>query len=346
MVIKASASADIRQLITALSSDDEVARETAVARLAIIGSRAVDRLLAAYRGTTDRGTRTAILRALEPSADDRALAIAREALRAGGDMGVAASGVLRSLLDSRQAPTAAAALDALITVVTDGATEHRLRFAAGEALRAVPAISVQVAAALRELPGMPDQAPEGDAARAGAEAGAVWQDALEGRLPDLPGSLREALNTYSSHAPLGGLQGLVEAVRAHEQTVGADRRSDWRTLRGALHQALALRGSRVALYDLRESLEQAAEPLPPAFLAALHAVGDESCLEPIAAAHHVAQDARWKAQLREAFQAIARRERLTRRSAVIKRVAARWGEDFKELSGARRGRARRSAARD
>ena len=40
-------------------------------------------------------------------------------------------------------------------------------------------------------------------------------------------------------------------------------------VRGALHQALALRGSRVALYDLRETIERPPAPLPSSFLAAL-----------------------------------------------------------------------------
>jgi hypothetical protein len=103
-------------------------------------------------------------------------------------------------------------------------------------------------------------------------------------------------------------------------------------VRGALHQALALRGSRIALYDLRESVAKASEPLPPSFLAALHAVGDESCLEPIAAAYDASHDARWQTQLREAFQAIVRREHLTRRSAAMKRLAAKRPDALQALS--------------
>ena len=44
------------------------------------------------------------------------------------------------------------------------------------------------------------------------------------------------------------------------------------------------RGSRLALYDLRDSLLET-ERLPVAFLAALEEVGDASCLEPLAAAY-------------------------------------------------------------
>jgi hypothetical protein len=44
MVIKASAAAEIRLLVDALNSTDDVQREAAVARLAVIGPRAIERL--------------------------------------------------------------------------------------------------------------------------------------------------------------------------------------------------------------------------------------------------------------------------------------------------------------
>ena len=115
----------------------------------------------------------------------------------------------------------------------------------------------------------------------------------------------------------------------------AERRAEWQSVRGALHQALALRGSRVALYDLRESLEQAAGTLPVSFLAALHVVGDRSCLDPLAAAWSRASagEAHWRHQLAAAFRMIARREKITQRHAVMKRIAARWPDAIDELSG-------------
>ena len=64
MTIKPSSAAEIRSLTSALASEDEVTRETAVARLAIFGARAVDRVVAAYPAA-DRNTRRAILRVLE-----------------------------------------------------------------------------------------------------------------------------------------------------------------------------------------------------------------------------------------------------------------------------------------
>ena len=93
-------------------------------------------------------------------------------------------------------------------------------------------------------------------------------------------------------------------------------------LRGSLHQVLALRGSRLALYDLRESLEGAPARLPASFLAALHVLGDESCLEPLAAAwaaaamDNTADGVRWRQQLAAAFKAITQREKITKRHAI------------------------------
>jgi hypothetical protein len=158
-------------------------------------------------------------------------------------------------------------------------------------------------------------------------AEALWRDALEGQLPDEPAALRELISAKAIAAPLNNLRKLVEAVREREARAQPDADA-WRDVRGSLHQALALRGSRVALYDLRESLEAAVDPLPPSFLAALHVLGDESCLEPLAARWRAASAAtpegqRRRHQLGETFKAITRREKITRRHAVIKRLAAR-----------------------
>ena len=100
--------------------------------------------------------------------------------------------------------------------------------------------------------------------------------------------------------------------------------------RAAAHVALASRGSRLALYDLRESLESADAPLPVEFLAALSLVGDASCLEAIAAAYARpaasgrGRDDWWRQHLADAFRAIVAREAITRRHAVMKKIEKRW----------------------
>src|SRR5687767_10072273 len=109
MVIKASAAAEIRALVDALSGQDEVHREAAVARLAVIGPRAIERLTDAYRTSRSRETHLAILRALEAIGHHRSVPIARAAILEGGDVGVAAAAVLRPLLSSPQGSTAAEA---------------------------------------------------------------------------------------------------------------------------------------------------------------------------------------------------------------------------------------------
>jgi hypothetical protein len=126
---------------------------------------------------------------------------------------------------------------------------------------------------------------------------------------------------------------MIDAVHVREGTASAARRGEWQAIRGALHQALALRGSRIAVYDLRESLEDAKGPLPSSFLAALHVVGDETCLEPLAAAYaRAGTNARWKSQLGAAFRAVAGRERAARRRAIVKRITARWPDAARELT--------------
>jgi hypothetical protein len=328
LVIKASAATEVSALVGALAHGDDIHREAAVARLAVIGSRAVDRLIRAYGEAGDRSTRLSILRVFEAVGDRRTLPIARGAMREGGDLAVAAAGVLRSLLASEHAAASADALDALVSAALDTTTDRRLRLAAIDALQDVPGDARdRVAAALASDPAKDmRRAAKAMTTESGA-AEALWRDALEGQLPDEPAALRELISAKAIAAPLNNLRKLVEAVREREARAQPDADA-WRDVRGSLHQALALRGSRVALYDLRESLEAAVDPLPPSFLAALHVLGDESCLEPLAARWRAASAAtpegqRRRHQLGETFKAITRREKITRRHAVIKRLAAR-----------------------
>ncbi|HEY0871894.1 MAG TPA: hypothetical protein VGD94_00375 [Vicinamibacterales bacterium] len=322
MTIKSSHASEIRALIESLESENAVDRDVAVARLAVLGERAVDRLIAAY-SRVEREARVGVLRALEAIADPRALRVARSGLDQGGEVAAAATGTLRALLDSPDEDAAAGALDALVGAALDPSRERRVRVAAFEALRGMPADVLEpVSAAIRQLPGAQPSETEQ------TELDAVWQDAIDGRLPDDPSILRDAVAARAAAAPLGTLQGLIEACRVREQDSPANAvRAGWLTVRGALHQALALRGSRVALYDLRETLEGAKGPLPTTFTTAVHAIGDESCLEGIAAAWSAAEgdaSAAWRQQLRAAFDAIVKREKLTKRSAVMKKIVARW----------------------
>ncbi|HXG55902.1 MAG TPA: hypothetical protein VNJ03_11030 [Vicinamibacterales bacterium] len=343
MPIRGSSATDIRPLIESLSAPDEIRRETAIARLAIIGVRAVDRLTAAYAGADgDRAKRIAILRVLEAVGDARGGPVAREALHHGGDEALAAAGVLRALLDSPVGGAAADALDALVAVALDRQVERRVRMAAFDALQDMPdEVRAQVATAVADDPDAAVKARATSTERDAPAGEAVWQDAIEGRLPDDPASLREAAHTRATSSPLSAIQKLVDALRARESAPGhAARRHEWLAVRGALHQALALRASTVAVYDLRETVAEASGSLPTTFLTALHVIGDESCLEAIAIAYTRAagtapmdretpgtpstDDERWRHQLAGAFQAIVKREKIARTSSVLKRIATKW----------------------
>src|SRR3972149_2079670 len=74
----------------------------------------------------------------------------------------------------------------------------------------------RVAEALRTDPDAGLQARAVEAPREAAAADAVWQDALEGRLPDTPADLRDVLTARGGAAPLGVLQKLVDAGRQRE----------------------------------------------------------------------------------------------------------------------------------
>ena len=315
-----SADAEVRALIQALGAGDEARREAAMARLIIIGERAVARLVAACESSTDPELQLAVLRVLEVTADERAVPLARNALGAGGDRGVAAVAVLRALLARGRLSSETDAIEALVGVAKDPTAERRLRLAAAQALDEVSKdLGTAIAAGL-EPSLSADQA--------------MWEDAVDGRLPDDPHALRSAIAEHGPRAPLPVLRRLIEAVREREERLapineaGVRRRAGWRSVRGALHQVLALRGSRIALYDLRETIERAGEPLPHSFLAAVQVLGDESCLEPLAAAHaHApAGDERWRHQIARSFHAVATRERLTSRHSAVRRALARSPE--------------------
>src|SRR5260370_5978864 len=139
MPIRPSAGAAIRPLIDALGGDDEVKRESAVARLAVIGPRAVDHLLHDYTTAPPR-LQSGILRSFEAMATPKALAIARAA--AGSDnpeVAVAAVGVLRALLTSAVPAIARDTLDAVVALALDLTRPAAVRVAALDALRVLPA---------------------------------------------------------------------------------------------------------------------------------------------------------------------------------------------------------------
>src|SRR5262245_12877232 len=337
MPIRPSANKEIAQLIEALGGSDDVKREAAVARLAVIGERAVERLLQEFPGAT-APAKAGILRAFEALGDPRALAVTREATL-GADsplVQTAAIAALRGFLSSPSQDTSRDALDTLMAVALDAGRPAGVRLGAFEALRDLPA---DLREPLRQkLSGDEDPAVRAGVASAATLAGrvgdeVVWREAVEGRLTS-PEALKRVLGVKRTSARLTDLQRLVDRLRAQEQRETAVmRREEWRAVRGAVHQALAARNSRLALYDLRDSLLDAGR-LPVTFLAALEEIGDATCLEALASAYETSSrsgDPWWREHVAAAFRAIVHREGLTRRHAAVKRALARWPDATADL---------------
>ena len=337
MPLRPPAGAEIRDLIAALAEENAVARESAVARLAVVGTRAVEPLLRAYV-SADTPLKAGILRAFEAMTEPRALGPARDALKGDvADLHAPAAGVLRALLSSSRGDAATAALDALVSAALDASRPKSIRLVALDALREAPLDVLEPVS--RSLLGDPDadirarltRSPD---PRYATENRDVWAPALEGQLPVSPESLKDAVTAHRTTARLTELQRLVDRIRAHERKEADPvRRERWRVVRGAVHQGLAARNSRLALYDLRDSLLET-DRLPVAFLSAIEEIGDASCVEALAAAYDASSrsgDVWWREHIAVAFRAIVRREALTRRHSAIKRAMTRWPDATADL---------------
>lgn len=322
-----SPSADTARLIEELASTDVLRRETAVARLSVIGARAVTRLLAlAGAETAPVHARLGALTALEAIADPRAGTLAR-ALSDAADVriAVAAIGVLGALTvgDNAQADKA---FDRLTALALDASIDSDRRVAACRALDGLPRNIVKpILDALAD-----ESAPTVQAHATRAQAGATQPiDAFKDKdLPEDPAVMAAIVREEGADARVTLLRDLIDRVRARERaTSEAGVRDAWMAVRGLLHQQLASRNSRLAVYDLRETLAASSRPLAVGFLAAAAAVGDLACLEPIAASWLSATDDKWwREHLAEAFAAIVRREKLTRRHPLMKKLIARSGK--------------------
>ena len=335
MVIKTSSGKLIDRLIAGLSADSPVTVEAAVARLTVIGTRAVERLTAVVDRTAPPSARIAALRTLEAIADPRALVPVFVAMD-DRDMGVASAAISTARRFLRSA-RGADVVDHLTRIALDVGRPESLRLIVIHALDDLEPTTLRpLWTALAHDPSPAVRASAHSATSHGSAAPTDPVDdltaAAERDLPDDPVALRHVIARAGPLVALPLLHRIVERVRERETAEPPDRRPDWTTTRAAAHLALAHRGSRLALYDLRESLEAARAPLPVEFLAALSIVGDSSCLEAIAAAYARTADSGraqmdwWRQHLASAFHAIVKRNRITRRHAVLKKIAKRWGD--------------------
>lgn len=330
MVIRASAGKQIDSLLVELASAHALTRDGAVARLTIIGERAVARLIdLAFDPDSSSEARVAAFHALEGIGDLRAFAPALEALDdSDGAVAVAAVGVLQVFLPS---PRGMEALDRLTAIAVDRGRARGLRLAAIRALRDVgPTTIGPLLTALGSDPDTSIAMAAGLGPDAAADPAFILKEAADGTLPGEPAVLRLALTEAGAAVQPAVLQQVIERLRFREGAETGQVRADWMALRGAAHAALALKGSRAALYDLKETLESAREPLPVDFLGAVATIGDASCLDGLAAAYHRAMEAGqkvddwWRVRLTDVFRTIATREQVTKKSAAGKRISAKW----------------------
>jgi HEAT repeat protein len=342
LAIRASSSKQIAALVADLSAASAVTREAAVARLHVMGARAVEPLLALASTSDDPAARTAALRTLEGIADIRALPVALQALSETGadaSVGIAAAGVARVFVRGARG---ASAVDGLTAVALDQSRLETVRVAALRALRdlerstVAPLLATLAADANAAVRAAVAGSRMGERA---ADPGSLLRRAADEELPADPAALRHALAQAGNRAALAALLRIIERVREREAAEPAPGRAGWTSARAAAHLALANRGSRLAVYDLRESIDAAATPLPVEFLAALSIIGDVSCLEAIAAAHARARDGWWRGHLADAFRAIVAREKLTRRHAAIRKIEKRWPQTLLDVWAGKAGRA-------
>jgi HEAT repeat protein len=346
MVIRISSARHIDTLLQDLTSGSMTVRETAIARLIVVGGRAVTRLLTTVAmPETPTATRLAALRALEGIGDVRALEPALLATSDPDDgVAMAAINVVRTQLSGSQG---IAALDKLTEVALNATRHDEVRTTALRALRELAPATIQPV--LDTLANDPRQRIRDAADGLDADAVTSGSEELAGGpepswpLSDAPEALRRHISTVGEELSLAALHQLLEDVRQREVGSGGQQRREWMGARAAVQVALAKRGSRLGIYDLREALEGASEPLPVEFLAAVTMIGDSSCLEPLAAAYSRSGAAEsttsdwWHHHLSAAFQAIVEREGLTRRHAVARKIDKRWPELLQQLWPQRKG---------
>jgi HEAT repeat protein len=221
-----------------------------------------------------------------------------------------------------------AAVDRLTCVAVDQQRAESVRVSA---LRALGDLDRRtVAPLLKALAADPNAAVRAEAAaRAGrrrvqSQPGDILQRAAEEAGPADPDTLHSAIVRGGGEAELIALLKIVERARERERRAKGAERAKWSAVRAAAHVALANRGSRLGVYDLRESLETLRDKVPVEFLTALMLVGDSSCLDAIAGAHARSRDVWFRERLADVFRTVAQREKLTRRHGIMKKIQKRW----------------------
>ncbi len=370
-------------LVRQLASERAADRDSAVAQLTLLGSRAVQPLLASLEGAP-APARIASLDVLERVDDRRALpailtltadpnrrVAARAIDLAGGRPDPRSSSALAAILaggtPSRQRAAAVAlgrlhgaglveALGPLLDALVDEGADGGLRLAVLDViLRIEPPLPRSTLRLLqRRLSSATDSAVAARAAdldrarrptrassdvverlRRGeideAEAREVTAALTATREPPL-GRLCEALDAAENARAIRALAGVLADVggppaipvlsralaRVAEPSVKEDDPGDALEARAALHTALAALDSRVALHDLRDLIAVRPPRVMPQILEAAARVGDASLVPALARA--ASEEPGLLEPCTTTYAAIARRVRLRRSSAALRRV--------------------------
>ncbi len=331
-----------------VASRDPVAVETAIARLAILGRPALRPVLTRL-GEGDVTLQPRLLRVLERMGDPAALSAIRPLLTHDVlDVATAAVDAMGALLDAPDAAAATAALEALTATLLDSSRGDAVRLRAFEAIVAAdrsPSYDADIVEPLRtRLLRDPSEAVRAAVTSLNEELTSVsgpqaslgessLEAAAAGHLPSSPAPVRLALAGHGATVPLTVLHRLIERIRAHESGKPADEQEAWRVLRATAHQELAARGSRLGVYDLRETLEALGDRTPVGMLSALQQVGDVSVLDDVADAWQRTTNDWFRGQLVAIFRAVVAREKLTRRHAAARKLAARLPDAVAALWG-------------
>lgn len=328
VVIRRPAAGEAAPLVSdLLQGDDPVRAEAAKARLLVLGPRAVPHLLGAVTSAPE-GALPRLLGVIELLPPTRQAVPVLDAAAAHGERAhAAAASVWASWLAAEDRELATLGFDRLATLLLDEAAPSAARQVAVDAIRGLRDHASSELLARLPAAARPVHAATATSATA-ATPGAVDDEpgaplAAE-PVPDSPAGVRQHVASAGAVMPLSQLHRALERARAHQRDARDPVQArEWLATRGAVHLALAQRGSTVALYDLRELLEQLDEPPPVSALAALRQVGDASCLEPLAAAWTRVDDGWTREQLQATAREICERHGIGVGHAVVKRLRAK-----------------------
>src|SRR5262249_53233302 len=151
-------------------------------------------------------------------------------------------------------PRGLQAVDRLTALVVDRSRPEAVRVAALNALAELkPSTLKPLLSALKDDPSPSIVAAMSARVPDPEEPGRWLIDVVASGLPDDPEGLRRALARAGEEVPIATVHDLIEQSCAREQDQRERRRAEWMAVRAAAHVALAKRGSRLALYDLRDT---------------------------------------------------------------------------------------------